>query len=69
MKHALVVGGTGMLSKVSLWLVENDYHVSIIARNLERMKKLLNETRLEDAYFIRHLEANSDEIYEPTELL
>ncbi|MGA5692044.1 short-chain dehydrogenase [Cytobacillus pseudoceanisediminis] len=44
MKHALVVGGTGMLSRVSLWLVDNGYHVSIIARNAERMKQLLQET-------------------------
>ncbi|WP_374718136.1 short-chain dehydrogenase [Neobacillus sp.] len=41
MKHALIVGGTGMLSNVSLWLIENGYHVSIIARNAERMKKLI----------------------------
>ncbi|MED3623601.1 short-chain dehydrogenase [Neobacillus thermocopriae] len=43
MKHALVIGGTGMLSKVSLWLIENGYHVSVIARNAERMKKLIQE--------------------------
>ncbi|WP_043932612.1 short-chain dehydrogenase [Bacillus sp. EB01] len=44
MKHALVVGGTGMLSRVSLWLVENGYHVSIIARSAERMKQLIEKT-------------------------
>lgn len=44
MKHALVVGGTGMLSRVSLWLIDNGYHVSIIARSAERMKQLLQET-------------------------
>ena len=47
MKHALVVGGTGMLSRVSLWLIDNGYHVSIIARNAERMKQLLQETSSE----------------------
>ncbi|WP_050613509.1 short-chain dehydrogenase [Bacillus testis] len=47
MKHALVVGGTGMLSRVSLWLIDNGYHVSIIARDAERMKQLLQEASSE----------------------
>ncbi|OCA88508.1 hypothetical protein A8F94_24450 [Bacillus sp. FJAT-27225] len=33
-----------MLSRVSLWLIDNGYHVSIIARNAERMNQLLQET-------------------------
>ncbi|MGP7815724.1 short-chain dehydrogenase [Niallia sp. 01092] len=41
MKHALVVGGTGMLSNVSLWLMNNGYHVSVIGRNPEKMKRLI----------------------------
>lgn len=41
LKHALVVGGTGMLSEVTLWLISQGYHVSIIARNAERMDKLV----------------------------
>ncbi|GKV68650.1 short-chain dehydrogenase [Sporosarcina sp. NCCP-2716] len=41
MKHALVVGGTGMLSGVSQWLVSAGYHVSIIARSAERMNELV----------------------------
>ncbi|MBP3040079.1 short-chain dehydrogenase [Bacillaceae bacterium Marseille-Q3522] len=40
MRHALVVGGTGMLANVSLWLMEQGYHVSVIARNPYRMEKL-----------------------------
>lgn len=44
MKHALVVGGTGMLQNVSLWLLENGYHVSVIARNPRRMENLLTKT-------------------------
>lgn len=44
MKHALVVGGTGMLANVSLWLLENGYHVSVIARNAGRMDKLIEKT-------------------------
>lgn len=30
--HALVVGGTGMLSAVSLWLASEGYSVSVVAR-------------------------------------
>lgn len=48
MKHALVVGGTGMLSDVSLWLVNNDYYVSVIARNSSRMNKLISKASLKD---------------------
>lgn len=47
MKHALVVGGTGMLSGVSLWLLNQGYHVSIIARNSDRMKDLIKQTDLD----------------------
>jgi NADPH:quinone reductase-like Zn-dependent oxidoreductase len=41
-KHALVIGGTGMLSKVSIWLAANGYHVSVIGRNQEKMQRLLS---------------------------
>ncbi|MBS9803842.1 short-chain dehydrogenase [Bacillus cereus] len=40
--HALVIGGTGMLKKVSIWLCEQGYHVSIIGRDemkLENVKR------------------------------
>ncbi|MGA3600125.1 short-chain dehydrogenase [Lysinibacillus agricola] len=47
MKHVLVVGGTGMLSGVSLWLLNQGYHVSIIARNSDRMKDLIKQTDLD----------------------
>ena len=46
MNHALVVGGTGMLSRVSLWLLNQGYHVSIIARNPKPMKDLIEQTDL-----------------------
>lgn len=35
-----------MLSRVSLWLLDQEYHVSIIARNSTRMNKLLEWTDL-----------------------
>lgn len=43
MKHALVIGGTGMLAKASVWLSENGYHVSVIGRNPEKMQQLLEQ--------------------------
>lgn len=41
MKHALVVGGTGMLADVTRWLVNQGYHVSVIGRNPVRMNHLI----------------------------
>ena len=43
LKHALVIGGTGMLARASVWLSENGYHVSVIGRNAEKMQVLLDE--------------------------
>lgn len=44
MKHALVIGGTGMLSNVCLWLLENNYKVSVIGRNSNKMEKLIQNS-------------------------
>ena len=41
--HALVIGGTGMLKKVSMWLCEKRFYVSIIGRDevkLENVKRM-----------------------------
>lgn len=40
MKHALVVGGSGMLARTSLWLGEEGYQVSIIGRNPNKLRRL-----------------------------
>lgn len=39
-KRALVIGGTGMLSEVSLWLAGEGYLVSVVGRDAERMQRL-----------------------------
>lgn len=44
MPHALVVGGTGMLSNTSLWLASKGYHVSVIGRNANRMESLIRKS-------------------------
>ncbi|UVI33105.1 short-chain dehydrogenase [Paenibacillus spongiae] len=40
MKHALVVGGSGMLAKTSIWLADNGYKVSVIGRDRYKLNKL-----------------------------
>ncbi|TCI22969.1 short-chain dehydrogenase [Exiguobacterium sp. SL-9] len=44
MKHALVIGGSGMLAGMVLWLAEGGYHVSIIGRDAEKMKRLTEQS-------------------------
>ncbi|GGE36841.1 short-chain dehydrogenase [Pullulanibacillus camelliae] len=40
-KHVLVVGGTGMLKKVSIWLAQQGYAVSVMGRNQERLQAVV----------------------------
>jgi hypothetical protein len=42
MKHALVVGGSGMLAKASLWLAGNGYLTSVVGRDERKLNKLVN---------------------------
>ncbi|GEN86163.1 MULTISPECIES: short-chain dehydrogenase [Oceanobacillus] len=41
--HALVIGGTGMLSEASLWLADRSNKVSIIARDQSKMESLITK--------------------------
>lgn len=41
--HVLVVGGTGMLKEVCLWLVDQGYIVSVIGRAQKRLDDVVNE--------------------------
>lgn len=43
LQHALVIGGTGMLAKVSVWLAENGYRVSVVGRNPQKMQFVLDQ--------------------------
>ncbi|SDY75180.1 short-chain dehydrogenase [Bacillus sp. 166amftsu] len=36
--HALVIGGTGMLKKVSVWLCNQGFYVSVIGRDRDRLE-------------------------------
>lgn len=39
-REALVIGGSGMLAGVSLWLQEAGYHVAVIGRDREKLQAL-----------------------------
>ncbi|GAA0501530.1 short-chain dehydrogenase [Salinibacillus aidingensis] len=41
--HALVIGGTGMLSEVTVWLNNKGYFVSVIGRRKERYHQLMEK--------------------------
>lgn len=41
--HALVIGGSGMLKKASLWLAGQGHDVSVIGRNKSRLQTLVDE--------------------------
>ncbi|TCI35702.1 MULTISPECIES: short-chain dehydrogenase [unclassified Exiguobacterium] len=41
MKHALVIGGSGMLRETVLWLADVGYHVSVIGRDEAKMGQLI----------------------------
>lgn len=45
MKHALIVGGSGMLAKTSLWLADNGYLVSVVGRNIYKLKRLSDSSK------------------------
>lgn len=40
MKHALVIGGSGMLANTSLWLANEGFTVSVIGRDNHKLIKL-----------------------------
>lgn len=44
MKHALVVGGTGMLAPAVHSLVKDGFHVTVIGRNANRMNNLMYQS-------------------------
>lgn len=42
MKHVCIIGGTGMLAEVSKWYADNNHTVSVIARNEEKMNRMVD---------------------------
>jgi len=43
MRHALVIGGSGMLAGASLWLAREGHQVSVIGRNPQKLKRLCDQ--------------------------
>lgn len=43
MRHALVIGGSGMLAGASLWLARAGHQVSVIGRNPQKLKRLCDQ--------------------------
>ena len=43
MRHALVIGGSGMLAGASLWLAREGHEVSVIGRNPQKLKRLCDQ--------------------------
>jgi len=46
--HALVIGGTGMLRQVAVHLARQDHTVSVIARDIERLRAVVDATQHAD---------------------
>lgn len=45
MKHALVIGGSGMLAKVSSWLADHYEKVSVVGRNQHKLNQLVRRSK------------------------
>jgi len=45
MKNWLVIGGTGMLKDVSLWLIQQGNYVTVIGRQQKKMQNLIDEVK------------------------
>lgn len=50
MSHALVIGGTGMLADVSVWLSKHYDHVSVIGRSADRLQHLTSKIEKASSY-------------------
>lgn len=42
-RHALVIGGSGMLAQASLWLAKQGYVVSVVGRNVNKLERLTRQ--------------------------
>jgi hypothetical protein len=61
--HALVIGGTGMLAGVCLYLARKDYSVSVIGRTLSKFKRLKVESP-PNSLFPLMTDYDTDDVYD-----
>jgi hypothetical protein len=62
-KHALVIGGTGMLSGVCLYLAHENYSVSVIGRTFSKFKRLQFESP-PNSIFPLLTDYDTDDVYD-----
>jgi hypothetical protein len=60
-KHALVIGGTGMLSDVCVALAQQGYIVSIIGRTVSKFQRIISESPV-DSIFPIVVDYNSNDV-------
>ncbi|MDA1533562.1 short-chain dehydrogenase [Bacillus cereus group sp. TH254-2LC] len=59
--HALVIGGTGMLKRVSIWLCEQGFHVSIIGRDEVKLENVKRESTTPESITCLPLDYHNDD--------
>ncbi|QIW18779.1 short-chain dehydrogenase [Bacillus thuringiensis] len=59
--HALVIGGTGMLKRVSMWLCERGFHVSIIGRDEVKLENVKRESAAPESITCLPLDYHNDD--------
>ncbi|HDX9629971.1 TPA: short-chain dehydrogenase [Bacillus cereus] len=59
--HALVIGGTGMLKRVSMWLCEQGLHVSIIGRDEVKLENVKRESAAPESITCLSLDYHNDD--------
>lgn len=59
--HALVIGGTGMLKKVFMWLCEQEFHVSIIGRDEVKLENVKRESAIPESVTCLPLDYHNDD--------
>jgi hypothetical protein len=65
-KHALVIGGTGMLANVCIALARKGYIVSIIGRTRSKFQRIISESPM-DSIFSIIVDYNSSEVIDEVE--
>ncbi|WP_256378131.1 short-chain dehydrogenase [Sporosarcina sp. D27] len=61
--HVLVVGGSGMLKEVCLWLVDQGYNVSVIGRTKKRLDDVVNEASDSSSVFPISVDYRNEELF------
>lgn len=59
--HALVIGGTGMLKRVSMWLCEQGVHVSIIGRDEVKLERVKRESAVPESITCLSLDYHNED--------